>query len=379
MSNIYIMNRIQETYLELLKAAIWDSKELTSEGVRELGSEGVNELLRLAAFQGTGPLVFDQLLKLKDVEIPDALRMQMKQQCMMSMMQQNTMMPILRKAWTALVQADIHPVLLKGFALAQYYPQPYLRQWGDIDIYVGQKNYHKGCEVLRGVFPEATHPEEENEDFKHFNFEFGNTMLEMHRISMEFAHPKDRRYYELLEEQCLTKDGPSFEADGLSITTPEDTFNVFFVLLHAWHHFEGTGMNIKQLCDVAVLLHAKRDVIDRVRLKEMLTKLHMMEVWQLIMYIMAHYFEVPQEECPFFTEGCRQRVEMLFERILVEGSSRARTHVDIKGVSYMKRKWLTWKMRLDGARIVRPCAPSIARHMVWSAVVHGIERTIRQK
>lgn len=379
MSNIYIMNRIQETYLELLKAAIWDSKELTSEEVRELGSERVNEVIRLATFQGTGPLVYDQLLKLKDIEIPDALRIKMKQQCMMSMVQQNTMMPILTNAWTALVQADIHPVLLKGFALAQYYPQPYLRQWGDIDLYVGQKNYHKGCEVLRGVFPDATHPEEENEDFKHFNFEFGNTMLEMHRISMEFAHPRDRRYYEQLEEECLTKDGPSYEVVGLSITTPEDTFNVFFVFLHAWHHFEGTGMNIKQLCDIAVLLHAKRDVLDRGRLKEMLTKLHVMEVWLLIMYIIVQHLGLLQEEAPFYTEQCKQRAEMLFERILEEGSSRSRTHVVIEGVSYMKRKWLTWEMRLDGARIVRPYAPSLARHMIWSAVVHGMERALKGK
>lgn len=372
------MNGVQETYLALLKAAIWGG-ELTDEWVNGLRDERVNEVIQLAAFQGTGPLVYDQLLKAKDVEIPATFRMQMKQQCLCSMQQQQAMMPILEKAWMALIEANINPVLLKGFALAQYYPQPYLRQWGDIDLYVGQKNYHKGCEVLREVFPNATHPEEEKEEFKHFNFEFGNTMLEMHRISMEFAHPRDRRYYEQLEEECLTKDGPSYEVEGLSITTPEDTFNVFFVFLHAWHHFEGTGMNIKQLCDIAVLLHAKRDVLDRGRLKEMLTKLHVVEVWLLIMYIIVQHLGLLQEEAPFYTEQCKQRAEMLFERILEEGSSRSRTHVVIEGVSYMKRKWLTWKMRLEGARTIQPYAPSFARHMVWSAVVHGIERAVKGK
>lgn len=351
--------------------------KLTNERINELMSEGVNEVIRLAAFQGTGPLVYDQLLKMPDLEISAELRMQMKQQCMMSMMQQQVMMPILSKAWTTLEEADIHPVLLKGLALAQYYPQPHLRQWGDIDLYVGQKQYHKACAVLRDAFPEAKHPAEEFEFLKHYNFVFGNTVLEMHRVSMSFAHPRDRRYYERLEEQYLTKDGPTFEIEGMEITTPEDTFNVFFTFLHAWHHFVETGMNMKQLCDVAVLLHAKRDVIDRVRLREMLRKLHLMEVWQLFMYIIVNDLGLPEEECPFYTDQCKERAELLFKRILRESSARKHEPSKAKSPSYLKRKWITFQSRMADSRLVKPYAPRYARHMAWSDILHGIERTIK--
>ena len=111
-------------YIDLLKNAIWGTDMQV-----DVQPEEVLQIVQLSAFQGTGPLVFDQLLKQKDVEIPAALRMQMKQQCMMSMMQQSTMMPILGQAWKAFEKAEIHPVLLKGFALAQHYPQQHLRQW----------------------------------------------------------------------------------------------------------------------------------------------------------------------------------------------------------------------------------------------------------
>lgn len=364
---------IVNTYLELLKAAIWDSN-----GERlAVSGERLTEVIRLAAFQGTGPLVFDQLLKLKDVEIPAALRMQMKQQCMMSMMQQNKMLPILSQACKAFEKAGIHPVLLKGFALAQYYPQPYLRQWGDIDLYVGQKQYHDACAVLREAFPDAKHPKEEFEFLKHYNFVFGDTVLEMHRVSMSFAHPRDRRYYEQLEEQCLTKDGPQLELDGVSITTPEDTFNLFFIFLHAWHHFMESGMNMKQVCDIAVLLHAKRDAIDRERLKEMLTKLHLMEVWQLIMYILVQHLDLSKEEAPFYSDKSKERAELLFKRILKEGSSRKHEKLNAEGASYLKRKWITLQSRMADSRMVKPYAPKYARHMVISSVSHGIERTIK--
>lgn len=369
-----MMDIRQVSYLALLRAAIWGKEVQTV-----IRSKDVPELVRLASFQGTGPLVFDQLLKLKDVEIPDALRMQMKQQCMMSMMQQNAMLPILSQAWNALTEADIHPVLLKGLALAQYYPQPHLRQWGDIDLYVGQKQYHQACKVLDAVFPNADHPAEDDEDRKHYNYVFSNTVLELHRISMEMAHPRDRRYYEGLEEQYLTKDGPIFEIDGLKITTPEETFNVVFTFLHAWHHFIETGMNMKQLSDVAVLLHAKREVIDRERLREMLTKLYLMEAWLLLMYILVQYLGLPMDEAPFYTEQCKDRAELFFTHILSEGSSRKHNVIDVKNMSYLKRKWTTLQLRLADSRLVKPYAPKYARHLLISDVMHGIERTINRK
>lgn len=372
------MKEVQEIYLELLKVAIWGG-ELMREGVKELTNERVNDVIRLAAFQGTGPLVFDQLLKLKNVEIPATLRMQMKQQCMMSMMQQSTMLPILAQACKALEDADIHPVLLKGFGLAQYYPQPHLRQWGDIDLYVGLQHYHTGCEVLRNVFPEAEHTEEELEEHKHYNFDFGNTILEMHRISMAFAHPSDRKYYERLEDKYLTKDGLKIELEGVTITVPEETFNVFFTFLHAWNHFFETGMNMKQVCDIAVLLHAKRDMINKERLKEMLTKLNLMEVWQLMMHIIVNHLFLSQEEAPFYSEACKERAELLLERILKEGSSRQVDQVNADGASYLRRKLITLELRIVDCRMVRPYAPKYAQHMMIGTLLHGIERTIRLK
>lgn len=373
------MTNIQQTYLELLKSAIWSGDELPSERVKELTSERVSEVIRLSAFHGTGPLVYDQLLKISDLKISAKLRMQMKQQCVSNMMLQNSMLPILRQAWSALECAGIHPILLKGFGLAQYYPQPYLRQWGDIDIYVGQNGYHVACRTLRNLFPEAIHSDKEDEDYKHYNFDFDNTAIETHRVSMTFAHPRDRWYYEQLEEMYLTKDGPKIEIEGITVTVPEDTFNVFFTFLHAWHHFVETGMNMKQLCDVALLLHSKREVIDKSRLKEMLTTLHLMEPWQLFMYITTNYLDVPNDESLFYTDACQKQAELLIERVLLESTARRSPKLNANGVSYLKRKMMTFRSRLDDSKRVRPFAPKYARHMVVSDFVHGIERTLKGK
>ena len=369
------MNEVQEIYLKLLRAALGlnNGERLTVNG------ECLSEVIRLAAFQGTGPLVYDQLLKLKDVDISADLRMQMKQQCLQSMMLQQSMAKLLIQAWKALEKAEIQPVLLKGFGLAQYYPQPHLRQWGDMDIYVGKVNYHKACGVLRDTFPGVKHMAEEGDDYKHYNFEFGHTVLELHRVSMTFAHPRDRRYYEFLDECYLTKEGPSFEIDGELITTPEETFNIFFVFLHAWHHFIETGMNMKQLSDIAILLHTHKGDIDIERLHEMITRLYLMEAWQQVMWIMVHHLGVPQEECPYYTKKCSKQAERLFEQILIEGSSYRKEEVNAEGAFYLRRKWLTYQLRLDDSRRVRPYAPRYARHMVVADFLHGVERVLAGK
>lgn len=134
---------------------------------------------------------------------------------------------------------------------------------------------------------------------------------------------------------------------------------------------------MKQLCDVTVLLHAKHDAIDKERLQEMLTKLHLMEVWQLFMYIIVDYLGLPQEECPFYTDQCQERAELLFKRILRESSARKHELSKAKSPSYLKRKWLTFQSRMADSRLVKPYAPRYARHMAWSNILHGIERTIK--
>ena len=370
------MKKVQETYLALLRAALWGG-ELTNEGVKELTNESVNEIIRLAAFQGTGPLVYDQLLKMKDVEISAGLRMQMKQQCMQSMLLQQRMFPILSQAWEALKQADIQPVLLKGFGLAQYYPQPHLRQFGDIDLYVGKKQFHKGCAVLRETFAGIKHTKHDDDDYKHYNFEFGYTVLELHRVNIHFPHPSDRRYYEEMEARSQTGNGPSIDINGLSIVLPDETFNVFFVFVHAWHHFIESGMSMKQLCDVAILLHALHANLNYERLHELLTQLRLMEVWRVYMYMLVHYLGMPKDECPFYSEKCSMRAQAFFERVMQEGQARIKEEVNAEGKAYLKRKFMTFQLRLADSKLVYPYAPKCAVHMIIGDVLHGIERTIK--
>ena len=88
---------------------------------------------------------------------------------MRNMQMQAKMMVVLEKAWSALEEAGIKAVLMKGLGLAQYYPAVEQRQWGDIDLYVGPEQYHPACAVMRATFPEALKFDEELDHYKHYN------------------------------------------------------------------------------------------------------------------------------------------------------------------------------------------------------------------
>ena len=138
-------------------------------------------------------------------------------------------------------------------------------------------------------------------------------------------------------------------------------------------------MNLKQMSDIAVIVHAKRDVLDRNLLQEALKKLHLMEVWQQVMYILVKYLGMAKEECPFYSDKLARRAELLFERIMQEGSSRRPIELHAEGLPYLKRKWITFQSRMAESRLVEPYAPVYARHMKVSDIMHGIERVIKGK
>ena len=151
-----------DNLLTLLRNAIYERNEALPV------APDWQQLMRQARIHGVEPLVYDAALRLPESQVPDKqLATQMKQVCLYQMQQQSRWLPRIEAAVRALRNAGIEPVLLKGFGLAELYPKPYLRSWGDADIWVGIKNYHTGCKALREAFPEAIHHDEEYEELKH--------------------------------------------------------------------------------------------------------------------------------------------------------------------------------------------------------------------
>ena len=360
------------------------------------------QLMAQARIHGVEPLAYDAALRLPADQQPDKqLAVQMKQACLYQMQQQQIWLPRIRKAVEALRSAGVEPVLLKGFGLADLYPKPYLRSWGDADIWVGVSNYHAGCKAVREAFPEAIHHDREYEELKHYSIVFpdGNP-IELHRVSMDFPTPEEDRYWQTLEIPAMAygagEDGQNC-IDGL-IRTPREPMNILFVFLHAWEHFCGTGMPLKQVLDMAMLV--RRDYLTLpteekqeydAYLSKHLRYFRLTEAWQLVAYTVNYVTGVQMPLADSNPSGSqRARCEAFLQRMLSEGQCRTKEYKlggtdrydereRVKQIPVWRRKMMTLGSRLENARFLRQYAPAYARHVLWANIRKGVRRTIRRE
>ena len=308
------MSTVEAQYFALLRAALWDAPvdidaPVDWNGVMELAKHHSNQVLVCGvASQMTG-----------ENRPSEAMLGKMKAAMRSNLLSQMRLKQILSSAVGLLRQHDIEPVLLKGFGLAMLYPNPNLRQFGDIDIYVGLDHFHEACRLLR-TLPGGYNWGEEVDSGHHYNIEFGNYPMEIHRVSADVVDPKEAKIYAAIERDGLRVDIQRVEWDGLDFTIPSKEFIVFYTFYHAWHHFLTSGVGWRQISDVAMALHAYHGQLDLEGLRQWLADMHLMKPWQAFGYLMVHQLGLPEAELPFYEARCRRTAQRLCRMVMEEGN-----------------------------------------------------------
>lgn len=319
--------------------------------------------------QGVGPMAFPARLE-KGLDPANSARM--KAVCLHNMQQQVKLQYTLSVAWKALEQAGISPVLMKGAGLAAFYPEPQMRQWGDIDLYVGAQQYHPACAAMRATFPDALKFDEELDHYKHYNIIADGVSIETHRVTVSLPHPFDERRYARFEQYGMSH-GERLVVSGVEVTVPEPTFNALLIMLHSWEHMMSMGASVRQLCDLTLLVHHYAGKIDAPRLKHYLRALRLLDVWQLYMWIAVRHLDLPQDEALFYTDSVAARAERLLTDLLA-GKMVAPKAMSQAPKGRLARKWHTMQERMTNARRMAAYSPSYARHMAASIWLNGLGR-----
>ena len=322
--------------------------------------------------QGVGPYVFPKRLE-KGIDPANSVRM--KTVCLQNMQEQVKMRYTLEKAWKALTEAGIEPVLMKGAGLAALYPEPQMRQWGDIDVFVGKEQYHPACAAMRGAFPNALKFDEELDHYKHYNLIADGVSIEVHRVTMALPHPVDKRRYAEMEEYGR-ENSERLMLNGLEITVFEPTFNALFVFMHSWEHMMTNGASLRQLCDVSLLLHHYAGRIDRKRLGRWLRALHLTEVWQLYMAICVRHLDLQETEAPFYSTDERivTNADQLLKALLEGRMREIRSTDSAPAKNRFVRKWRTMKLRMRNADRIGQFSPAYASHLRTGIILSGLGR-----
>ncbi len=210
----------------------------------------------------------------------------------------------------------IIPTIVKGQSIGSLYPTPNLRVPGDIDFYVLPKEFEATLQALEQEWLEEN-PVREDID-KEFAFSHNGTTMELHRHLLMFANKKLMNYFSRLAETC---ERVSLNVDGIEIKTLEPTVNIFYTFCHLYHHFRMEGVAVRQLCDMAILLHANKDAIDRKRLEDILRETGYTNAFKAFGSIIIRKIGLPEDEYPInITEKDHQKGNKILKEILRSGN-----------------------------------------------------------
>lgn len=187
-----------------------------------------------------------------------------------------------RTLYGRLAGDGIRSCVLKGQGTAMLYPQPDLRQCGDIDVWV-----EGGREKVLGYF--RAHCPVRDVVYHHFDAKvFKTTPVEVHTTPSWMNSPLLNRRLQRFFAENADEQFANFDA-GLGFAVPTHRFNAVFSLLHIFRHLLFEGIGLRQLMDYYYILVAL-DGQETDWIMKQLRYLHLDDFAAALMYVMKEVF-----------------------------------------------------------------------------------------
>ena len=235
--------------------------------------------------QGMTAVLFDFVRQLPKSEAPDkALLMEWLSAATAVEQTMQRMQVTAGEFAEAMEKREIPVVVLKGIAFAQYYPNPLLRECGDLDCYMmGKKEEGDLAAVeLGGKVEEA--------GYKHSHLIYKGLTIENHRFFTDF----DNTPTGMLTEQVLgelMQEAHTY-IGGSKLCCPSANFNALFLLKHAQGHFIDEGIRMRHVLDWALFLREKQEEVDWSKVLPMLEVTHTAQFAGVMTAIAVRYLRI---------------------------------------------------------------------------------------
>jgi len=147
--------------------------------------------------------------------------------------------------------ANIPCVILKGSAAAVYYPKPYLRSMGDIDVLVSREKYHEASELLKDKGYKFTH---ENE--RHIGLSKNGVEVELHHHFSSPGYDVD----DILEDAIGRREYHDLSRYQIPMLPMIE--NGLVLLGHINQHIKNNMLGLRQIIDWEMYLYSIKDVVE---------------------------------------------------------------------------------------------------------------------
>ena len=187
-------------------------------------------ILEMARRQTVTGLLFRGVALLpEDIQVPDSLLFPLMEETD-RIRRQSRLVERTAKEITEFFEGRIlHPVILKGPSVACLYPEPDLRESGDIDLYFNEKEFGKAVHAIR----ERLQKDGQSESLT--TLPDGSVHYKWNGIDID----QHAQYFDLHTTEGLPP-----------VPSPEAT--LLMLSAHILKHSMGAGIGLRQLCDMAM-------------------------------------------------------------------------------------------------------------------------------
>lgn len=212
------------------------------------------------------------------------------------------------------------PVLLKGLGVGLNYPDPTLRQCGDLDIYVGQRLFDQCSSFLAKELNLSTSDMHDSE--QHLHFQYKDVSIEIHRYASNYKAlafgAKEFLAYctDELEGDNLREE----EIAGVKVWLPPHTFNYIYIFYHTLRHFLTSGVGFRQVCDWCCHIKAFHSELNREEISKNIRKYKLTKMLGVFQTIAVRGMGVAPELIPDYSPCSDDVYTIAIERVWERGN-----------------------------------------------------------
>lgn len=303
-----MLSRADALFFALLRQGLWGKSENWLEA--EITPEEWKDLLTLASEQTVLGIVADALdVTGSAIKAPAEVAMRLATSKMTIERRNFIINNKIDQLHRQFADACIPVVVVKGQSIAQCYHNPLSRMPGDIDLVVQPQNYEAAKAVLKKVCGQEG---EEIRNRLHFSALVGNVDVEIHGTVHTCL---DRKINALLD----TAQAELFNA-GTDVLHSTPDFDALFIFIHLLQHFYCGGIGLRQLCDMAMTLHAYNGRYDKELLQRRLQSAGLLYEWKAFVSFLVARLGLPEEDAFLYDQKSDSKIDKLWRCIKKSGN-----------------------------------------------------------
>jgi len=213
-------------------------------------------------------------------------------------------------------KAGIHYVLIKGYAVADYYFAPECRVSADTDILINPADEHRACSFLAGRGFAIRGRGKNGHHSVCIHPDMG--MIELHvrlfdKIVEDVWFDKVNRY-QLIQEPFIR-----LRIDMVYCRTLGHTDHMIYLAMHMAKHFITSGLSLSMIMDIAVYFKTNQRLIDTGRFWRTLSRLKYSGLINCILTAAITYMHFETDDFPGICTYDERAVDMLMTDLEVGG------------------------------------------------------------